>query len=96
MMIPIPERGVLEDVGGLAAARAVAGVEEIRLTVPAGQPVEPPPEGSRYLGFIFARADRAEQVEAALRTAHRELSIVIRPAGVPGPAGGRPAAVERT
>ncbi len=96
MMIPIPRRGVLEEVRGLAAARGVAGVEEIRVTVPAGQPVEPPPEGSRYLGFIFARAGRAEEVEAALRAAHRELSIVIRPAGAPSPAGGRPAAVERT
>ena len=96
MMIPIPERGVLEEVRGLAAARGVAGVEEIRVTVPAGQAVEPPPEGSRYLGFIFARAERAEEVEAALRAAHRELSIVIRPAGAPGSASGHPAAVERT
>ena len=96
MMIPIPERGVLEEVRGLAAARGVAGVEEIRVTVPAGQAVEPPPEGSRYLGFIFARAERAEEVEAALRAAHRELSIVIRPAGAPGSASGHSAAVERT
>jgi hypothetical protein len=30
------------------------------------------------LGFLFARSDRAEAVEAALREAHRRLMVVIR------------------
>ena len=39
----------------------------------------PLPEGDRYLGFLFARADGPERgVEHALRTAHGHLEIVIR------------------
>lgn len=37
----------------------------------------PLPEGDRYLGFLFAWADRPEWVEHALRTAHGHLEIVI-------------------
>jgi hypothetical protein len=32
-------------------------------------------EGDRYLGFLFARAGTREEVEGALRTAHRQLGI---------------------
>ena len=39
----------------------------------------PLPEGSTYLGFVFARAPRPEQVEAALRQAHAKLNVVIAP-----------------
>jgi hypothetical protein len=39
----------------------------------------PLPEGSSYLGFIFARAPSAEQAEAALRTAHTYLRVVVMP-----------------
>jgi hypothetical protein len=35
------------------------------------------PEGSSYLGFIFARAETPELVEAALRTAHAALEFDI-------------------
>jgi hypothetical protein len=38
----------------------------------------PLPEGSRYLGFIFSRADMPARAEAALREAHRHLRFVIR------------------
>ena len=41
--------------------------------------VVPLPEGNSYLGFIFARGDRPEQVEAALREAHRKLQLTIVP-----------------
>jgi len=37
------------------------------------------PEGSSYLGFIFARAPSAAQAEAALRTAHACLRVVVMP-----------------
>ena len=37
------------------------------------------PEGSTYLGFIFARAETPEEVEAALRRAHHELRFTITP-----------------
>jgi hypothetical protein len=79
MMIPIPQAGVLREVRGQEEARAVAGIEEIRLTIPLGQAVVPLPEGWRYLGFIFARAETPEQVEAALREAHSRLTFLITP-----------------
>ncbi|MBI2468971.1 MAG: ATP-grasp domain-containing protein [Candidatus Rokubacteria bacterium] len=79
MMIPIPRRGVLEAVRGEDEARAVAGVEEVTITAHVGQELVPLPEGSRYLGFIFARAETPEAVEAALREAHRRLAFEIAP-----------------
>ncbi len=81
MMIPIPRRGVLEDVRGREAAEAVPGVEEIAITAHRGQELVPLPEGSRYPGFIFARAETPEGVEAALREAHRRLELVIAAPG---------------
>jgi hypothetical protein len=44
-----------------------------------GHPVVPLPQGASYLGFIFARGERPEEVEAALRVAHRRLHFVILP-----------------
>ena len=78
MMIPIPRGGVLEDVGGLEAARAVAGIEDVTISIPKGHPVVPLPEGSRYLGFIFSRAAGPALAEAALRRAHALLDFTIR------------------
>jgi biotin carboxylase len=79
MMIPIPEAGVLCEVQHVEQAREVSGIEEIKLTIPVGQAVVPLPEGSQYLGFIFARADDPERAEAALREAHEQLKFVILP-----------------
>jgi biotin carboxylase len=81
MMIPIPARGRLGAVRGVDAASAVPGVAEVRISIPPGQMVEPPPEGGRYLGFIFARGAAAADAEAALREAHRKLSFDIQPSG---------------
>lgn len=80
MMIPIPRRGILHGVAGLAEARAVPGVEDVAITAPSGREVVPLPEGGAYLGFLFARAERPEEVEAALRAAHARLRFDIRPA----------------
>lgn len=79
MMVPIPRAGVLREVRGLDAARATPGVEEVVISIPIGQEVVPLPEGSRYLGFIFAREARPQDVEAALRRAHGRLDLVIDP-----------------
>ena len=73
MMIPIPRAGRLASVRGADAAAAVAGVEEVAITTHVGQELVPLPEGWQYLGFIFARADSPEAVEAALRDAHARL-----------------------
>ena len=77
MMLPIRRGGILREVRGVAAARAVAGVADIRITIPRGRPVVPLPEGDRYLGFVFARAEAPAAVEAALREAHAALDVVI-------------------
>ena len=79
MMIPIPQTGVLESVGGLEAAQRVAGVDDVTITIPVGQEVVPLPEGNKYLGFIFARGDNPEAVEEALRDSHQCLRFQIDP-----------------
>jgi biotin carboxylase len=83
MMIPIPRVGILRQVVGQEDAKQVAGIEDIRITIPIGQEVVPLPEGSRYLGFIFARDETPLGVESALRDAHRRLTFVITPADEP-------------
>jgi biotin carboxylase len=88
MMIPVPRAGVLHRVDGLAAARSVAGVEEVTLAAHRGARLEPPPEGHRYVGFILARGDTPERVEHALRQAHGLLRFAIAD-GVTSPAGSR-------
>jgi hypothetical protein len=89
MMIPIQQAGILRHVMGQEEARQVVGIEDISITIPLGQEVVPLPEGSRYLGFIFARAHTPASVELALREAHRRLTFVITPTEA------RPAPVER-
>ena len=80
MMIPTPLAGTLRAVRGLDEARAVAGVDEATISIPLGHPVAPPPEGTRYLGFIFAHGDTPEAAEASLREAHGRLTFDIEPA----------------
>ena len=77
MMIPIPRAGRLTRVDGVAAAQAVAGIEDVTITAHVGQDVVPLPEGWQYLGFIFARAESATAVEASLRDAHARLAFTI-------------------
>jgi biotin carboxylase len=77
MMLPIPRGGVLRAVHGQEAAERVPGIEAVTITAHRGQELVPLPEGSRYLGFVFARADTPEAVEAALREAHRRLAFEI-------------------
>ncbi len=77
MMLPIPGRGRLAGVEGVDAARGVPLIEDVVITIPAGQPVVPLPEGDRYLGFLFARGGPPEAIEAALRAAHAALTIRI-------------------
>ena len=77
MMIPIPGAGVLEETRGLDAAHAVAGIDEVSITIAPGGPVVPLPEGGRYLGFIIAHGASADAVVAALRQAHACLEFVL-------------------
>ena len=79
MMIPVPGAGVLREVRGVDEARGLPLVEEVVITAHPDQELVPWPEGARYPGFIFARGDTPEAVEAALRAAHRRLQFVIAP-----------------
>ena len=76
-MIPIPGRGFFRGVSGVDAARAVTHIEDVVVTAKPGQLLLPLPEGSSYLGFIFARADRGANVDRALRTSHECLEFSI-------------------
>lgn len=79
LMIPIPQAGVLKRVEGILAAQRVPGVESVEIQIRDGHQLVPLPEGSSYLGFIFARAATPQQAEAALREAHACLKIVVAP-----------------
>ncbi len=80
MMIPVPRSGIYDGVDGVDAARSVNGVEDIVITAREHDSIAAWPEGSSYLGFIFARGEKPEQVELALRAAHASLEFRIRPA----------------
>ena len=78
LMLPIERAGVLQAVHGRTQAAAVPGITGLSITIPVGQPVQPLPEGDRYLGFVFAEATTHQEVQEALRAARRRLRIIIR------------------
>jgi biotin carboxylase len=78
MMMPIPNPGVYAGVEGVPSALAVTGVIGLEITAKPGERLIPWPEGSSYLGFIFAEAETPEEVERALRVAHKELHFAIQ------------------
>ncbi|MCU1273379.1 MAG: ATP-dependent carboxylate-amine ligase domain protein ATP-grasp, partial [Bryobacterales bacterium] len=77
MMIPISQGGIYQGVSGVQEASAVPNVDEVAITAKEGQKILPLPEGSSYLGFIFARGESPECVEQALRRAHASLTFEI-------------------
>uniref|UniRef100_Q02BT0 ATP-dependent carboxylate-amine ligase domain protein, ATP-grasp n=1 Tax=Solibacter usitatus (strain Ellin6076) TaxID=234267 RepID=Q02BT0_SOLUE len=77
MMIPIPKGGTYQSVEGVQRAREVPGIEDVEITAAEGQVLLPLPEGSSYLGFIFARGETPQEVEQALRRSHAELTFHI-------------------
>jgi hypothetical protein len=80
MMIPVPKSGILESVAGEEAARSIPGITELAITARLHDAIAAWPEGSSYLGFLFARGSTPEKVEQALREAHKKLSFTITPA----------------
>jgi hypothetical protein len=76
-MMHTPRSGYFVGMRGVAAASEVPGIEEILVSARPGQRLAPLPEGFLYVGFIFAHADTADQVEAALRAAHALLEPVV-------------------
>ncbi len=79
MMIPVPRSGILEGVTGEEAARSIPGITELSITARLHDAIAAWPEGSSYLGFLFARGHTPEKVEQALREAHESLSFTITP-----------------
>lgn len=77
MMIPIPSAGIYSGVEGVEQASRTDYIESVEITAKEGQYLEPLPEGTSYLGFLFARAGSCEQVESALRQAHACLRFCI-------------------
>ncbi len=77
MMIPVPGPGLYRSVSGMEEARAVTGIEDVIITATEGQQLVPLPEGSSYLGFLFARTETPEVAELALRQAHAALKFEI-------------------
>jgi hypothetical protein len=80
MMLPIPRAGFLHRVEGLDRALSVPGIEDIVITAKPAEKLQPFPEGASYPGFIFARGATPQEVEQALRTAYRQLRLIIAPA----------------
>jgi biotin carboxylase len=78
LMLPVERAGLLRAVEGKAEAAAVPGITGLSITISVGQPVHPLPEGDRYLGFVFAEGETADEVEAALRAARQWLRVDIR------------------
>jgi hypothetical protein len=90
MMIPVPASGVLESVEGEESARGIAHIVGLEITARLHDYIAAWPEGASYLGFLFARARTAGEVETALRAAHGELRFAIRERlAVEHPATGR-------
>ena len=79
LMLPIRKQGVLEEVRGIEAAKAVPLIEDVVITAHLREEIVPLPEGASYLGFAFARGETPEQVETALRAAGGKIEAVVTP-----------------
>lgn len=77
MMIPVPRSGVFERIEGEDAARSVPGITSLEITARLHDYIAAWPEGSSYLGFLFATANTAAEVEEAIRAAHAKLRFEL-------------------
>ena len=79
MMIPVPASGIFDQVDGVEEARVTADVTDVQITARVHDEILAWPEGSSYLGFIFAKAESPAAAEHALRQAHGKLHFQIHP-----------------
>lgn len=79
MMLPIVQSGCLRRVEGILEARRVPGIEDVVIAVREGYELISLPEGSSYLGFLFARGSDPAAAESALREAYSKLNVVVSP-----------------
>lgn len=77
LMVPIPRTGVLRSVTGVEEVTRMQGVTSVEMTAPIGSHVAPPPDGDRYLGFVFARAADPETVEQTLRATMEKIVVEV-------------------
>ena len=76
-MIPIPRSGRLAGVSGLDRVGEIPSITDIEITAHVGSRLAPPPEGDRYLGFVFSRAERPGTVENDLMAALELIEVDI-------------------
>ena len=79
MMLPISQLGHLESIQGREEAQRIPGIDSLEITAQPGDLLVPLPEGTRYLGFLLARAESPDSVESALRQAYDCLHVHITP-----------------
>ena len=79
MMIPVREKGLLKRVEGLLEASRIKHIDKIDIIIREGHELQPLPEGNQYLGYIFASAEKPEQVTAAIQEAYACLEFVTAP-----------------
>ncbi len=77
MMIPVPVSGILEKVTGVDRAQSTPGIDAVEITARVHDAITAWPEGSSYLGFIFARGEDPAKVERSLRRAHVRMGFHI-------------------
>ena len=79
MMIPVPHSGTFEKLEGLEAARGLPGITSIEITARLHDYIVAWPEGSSYLGFIFAEGVDPAEAEVAIRAAYAKLHFSLIP-----------------
>lgn len=77
LMIPTPGTGVVREVKGVDEIRSIDGITGLDLTIAPGHEVVAPPEGDRYIGFVYARSKMPQTVESALRKAMDKLEVQL-------------------
>ena len=77
LMIPTPRSGTLKEVDGIDEITDIRGVTGADITIPSGGRIVPPPEGDRYLGFVYARGETADQVEKSLTDAKNRIEVLL-------------------
>jgi biotin carboxylase len=80
---PLATDGVLTDIAGLDAVRALPGVVRCELYAEPGATVRPFTEGGHKFGYLLVAGPDVDTAEATLATALTVLRITVRP--VPAP-----------
>ena len=79
LMIPITDVGLLKRVEGLTDAMQIKYIKDIEIHIREGYELIPLPEGSSYLGFIFAQGPSYKETFQALKLAYKKLRFITQP-----------------